>query len=186
MTMAAVAERRRPIPNYVVGLGLLLVTELMFFGGLVSAFLVTRGAAAAWPPPGQPRLPIERTAVNTAILLLSGWTMTRAFRCWRHQSFEAAAPWLRRTLVAGAAFVVLQGIEWLRLVHFGLTTTSSIYGGFFYLIVGAHAVHVTAGLGLLSLVATRFQRESWITAATIYWWFVVALWPILYGLVYLR
>ena len=48
-------------------------TEIMFFTGLVSAFLITRASIGpgGWPPPNQPRLPVATTAVNTVALLLS-------------------------------------------------------------------------------------------------------------------
>ena len=38
---------------------------------MISAFLIVKGGSAVWPPPGQPRLPIEATAFNTAVLLAS-------------------------------------------------------------------------------------------------------------------
>ena len=51
-----------------------VATEIMFFAGLMSAHTIAKATVlgGVWPPPGQPRLPVERTAINTAILLLSG------------------------------------------------------------------------------------------------------------------
>ncbi len=80
--------------------------------------------------------------------------------------------------------MALQGYEWVRLIGFGLTTTSSIYGGFFYLIVGAHALHVLAGLTFLAAVFWLCRSRATVVAASIYWFFVVGLWPVLDGLVY--
>src|ERR1051326_7687040 len=51
-------------------------TEILFFSGLISAFIVVK-AGALWPPPGQPRLPIEVTAFNTLVLLASGFTLLK-------------------------------------------------------------------------------------------------------------
>jgi len=89
----------------------------------------------------------------------------------------------------GALFVGLQGLEWVRLVRFGLTVTSSTYGAFFYVVVGAHGLHALAGLLALGwaglrLHAGRLGREAF-QAVRIFWYFVVGLWPVLYGLVYL-
>jgi cytochrome c oxidase subunit 3 len=84
---------------------------------------------------------------------------------------------------------VFQGIEWANLLSQGLTLTSSSLGGFFYLIVGIHALHAVAALALLSRTYLRLRRgwlaSSQLAAAEAFWYFVVALWPILYLRVYL-
>ena len=72
-----------PLSNARLGMLMLLGGEAMFFGGLIIAFLQLRLGAAAWPPPGQPRLPIGLTALNTVILLASSWTLVRALRAVR-------------------------------------------------------------------------------------------------------
>jgi heme/copper-type cytochrome/quinol oxidase subunit 3 len=172
----------------VLGVLLLVASEIMFFGGLASAFVIARAGAAAWPPPGQPRLPVEVTALNTAILLASGVLLWLAGR--RGRAGVAPHPTLTAWAGAlGALFVGLQGVEWMRLVGFGLTLTSGAYGGFFYVIVGAHALHAVAGLAALAWVgagaaAGRAGRDAF-RALQVYWSFVVALWPVLYVLVYL-
>ena len=65
------------IPSGVLGMFMFVAIEMMMFAGLISAFVIVKGAAVGgvWPPPGQPRLPVEDTAFNTAALLLSGATL---------------------------------------------------------------------------------------------------------------
>ncbi|HXG45631.1 MAG TPA: cytochrome c oxidase subunit 3 [Gemmatimonadales bacterium] len=179
---ASVAPGRRGLPNHVVGMALLVTTELMFFAGLVSALVVSRANTTVWTLEGQPRLPVERTAFNTALLLLSGWTMIRAVG---RRGSQGSPEWLARTALLGAGFVLLQGVEWVRLLRVGLTLTSSLTGAFFYLIVGAHALHAMAGVALVGAAGVWPRRRPLVEAAAIYWWFVVGLWPILYVLVYL-
>ena len=96
------------------------------------------------------------------------------------------------TAAAGAVFLSIQGFEWFRLLHFGLTLSSSIYGGLFYTIIGCHALHVFGALMWLLVVwrkatAGKYTRQNYVGLQTcsMYWVFVVALWPLLYGLVYL-
>lgn len=169
---------------------LFLITEVMFFAGLISAFLVLRAGAVLWPPLDQPRLPVGITAVNTAILLLSGGTMHRAVTAARRRG--GPGRWLDATALLGALFLAIQGSEWVRLVGFGLTTSSSLYGGTFYTLVGAHGIHVLAALIVLVSVALRTRRARGAAASSralglcrMYWLFVVAVWPVLYVLVYL-
>jgi len=140
--MTAMARPGRGgLPNHVLGLYLVIAAELMFFAGLVSALVVARANLTVWIPADQPRLPIPRTAFNTALLLLSGLTM-RAARLAARRALTDSRGWLAATAALGAMFVALQGVEWAHLLGYGITAQSSLASGFFYLIVGAHAAHV--------------------------------------------
>ena len=77
ITMPATAEanQNKLVSNGIIGMLLVLATEGMFFAGLISAYVVNRAGAMAWPPEGQPRLPIEVTAINTLVLLASAVTI---------------------------------------------------------------------------------------------------------------
>lgn len=183
------ARRRQVAPNSVIGMLILVVAETMFFGGLISAHTIVRTTALnGWPPPGQPRLPIAETAVNTLALLASGFVLRRAHHRYEKAALLAKGPLLVAMLL-GVFFVVFQGAEWLALLREGLTLTSSTHGGFFYLIIGAHALHAIAGLSVLSWAYLRLVRgelvRSQLVTVEIFWYFVVGLWPILYWRVYL-
>jgi heme/copper-type cytochrome/quinol oxidase subunit 3 len=171
---------------------MLLATETMLFGGMVGAFLVLRLTAAEWPPAAQPRLPVAVTAVNTLVLLLSSYTLSRALRAVRRDDRRHLVAWLARTALLGALFLTVQGAEWIRLVGFGLTASSGVYGGSFYTLIGAHGVHVLAALVWLTVVTLAAARGRYVArdhvgvaVCAMYWHFVVALWPILYVVVYL-
>jgi cytochrome c oxidase subunit III len=78
------------------------------------------------------------------------------------------------------------------LIRYGLKLSSGVYGATFYTLIGCHGVHVLGGaLWLLIVLAqarkSRFsgQKYAGVELCAMYWTFVVALWPILYGLVYL-
>jgi cytochrome c oxidase subunit 3 len=92
-------------------------------------------------------------------------------------------------VLLGMFFVVFQGVEWVALLDDGLTMQSSAYGGFFYLIVGTHALHAVAAILALAWAWFRLRRQQ-LTAtefATVqaFWYFVVLVWPVLYVKVYL-
>ena len=165
-----------------------VAAEVMFFAGLISAFTIIRAQAPIWPPPDQPRLPIERTALNTVALLLSGVALAVAHRAFSRDRRSARTPLLVAMLLGGF-FVIFQGAEWVALIRQGLTLTSSSLGSFFYLIVGLHALHAVVAIGLLAYAWLRLQRgwlvQSQLVTAEIFWYFVVLLWPVLYGVVYL-
>jgi len=182
--------RRPVVPNAVLGTLVAVIIEVMLFTGFISAFLIAKKSTLTvlWPPPDQPRFPVEATAVNTVALLLSG------VACWvalvAHRRGSASARWWNAAALGlGVAFVTLQGVEWTQLILDGLTIRSSLAGAYFYLLVGAHALHALAGLLVLAWASSRLaagtMRADAMSAVRIYWTFVVALWPLLYWLVYL-
>ena len=181
-------ESREVVPSAVLAVLVLIACESMFFAGLVSAFTIVKSTAVVWPPVGQPRLPIEETAINTAALLASAMILRVAAKRYKDDPGAAERPFLV-TMLLGIAFVVLQGREWVALLAQGLTLTSSTLGSFFYLIVGAHGLHAIAGILLLMYAWWRLRRgqlsDAAFLAIQIFWYFVVGLWPILYWRVYL-
>ena len=184
----SVAEKR--LPNSVLGMIIFIVTEIMFFAALMSAHTIARATALGgiWPPAGQPRLPAERTAINTAILLLSGILLWIGSRSMSHDR-KSGLRYVAGAIAAGMAFVSLQGVEWVALLREGLTMTSSNHGAFFYLIVGTHALHAVVAIVALTWVYLRMRRglliPSAFTATQLFWYFVVIVWPVIYLRVYL-
>lgn len=191
----APSKRQPVISNGVLGMLIFIFTEVMFFAGLISAHSIVRSQSAGqmWPPFGQPRLPVQETAVNTLALLVSGivllltWFAFKRERAGKEGS-GARIP-LALSIILGAIFVGFQGLEWLALLAEGLTIQSSSYGGFFYLIVGTHAVHAVAALVALVWAWIRLDKgrlsETQLATVSAFWYFVVLVWPILYWKVYL-
>ncbi|MBI4522916.1 MAG: heme-copper oxidase subunit III [Deltaproteobacteria bacterium] len=181
------------ISNARLGLLMFLAAEAMFFSGLIGAFLVFRLGNPVWPPPFQPRLPLAVTGINTVILLASGLTMRLALKRVRAGSQGGLKLHLVTTAGLGVIFLGIQGYEWARLLHFGLTISSGIYGATFYTLIGTHALHVLGavlwlGVILFQALQRRFTNTSYagVELCAMYWTFVVGLWPLLYGLVYFR
>lgn len=179
------------VSNARLGLLIFMAAETMFFAGLIGAFLVLRLGSVAWPPPFQPRLPVGVTGMNTVILLLSGVTVHLALRAIRAGRLNELIRYLLTTAFLGGLFLSVQGYEWIRLVRFGLTVSSGIYGATFYALIGCHGLHVFGAVLWLIVVLMqarrgRFTAHSYpgVQICGMYWTFVVALWPILYGLVY--
>jgi heme/copper-type cytochrome/quinol oxidase subunit 3 len=185
----------RPQPivsNARLALLMVLAAEAMFFSGLIGAFIVFRIAGPEWPPPFQPRLPVGVTAVNTIILLFSGVVMQLAVRAARAGRSPLLLRRLAITVALGAVFLAVQGYEWLRLIGYGLKLSSGVYGATFYTLIGCHGAHVLGAVVWLLVVLAqarqgRFSEKNFagVELAAMYWTFVVAVWPVLYGLVYL-
>lgn len=183
------AEHGEPkvISNGVLGMSLFVLTEIMLFAGMISVFNIVRASSIVWPPPGQPRLPVEETALNTIALLASGVCVY-----WAQRRFAVSRPTARLpltlALVLASFFVLFQGYEWVSMIAQGLTLTSSTLGSFFYLIVGMHALHVVAAIGMLFQTWRRHARgwlhPSQLATTAVFWYFVVGAWPLIYWRVY--
>ena len=181
-----------PLANARVAIIMLMAAETMLFTALIGAYLVLRGAAVEWPPPGQPRLPIGITWVNTGVLALSCFTAMRARRALARRDARALFVETTRTALLGSTFLAVQGFEWVRLLRHGLNAQASVYGGTFYLLVGLHGLHVLAAVAWLLVLVARFRgnrfRLSMASSTDIgvlYWYYVCGLWAFLFPLVYL-
>ena len=182
--------RRNFTDHALFGMAIFVFTEVMLFAAFMSAYLITRNSAppGMWPPADQPRLPFASTAFNTVALLASGVLVAQAHFAERRKGMKAARLPLTAGVALGALFLVLQGAEWANLLRQGLTLTSSQVGAFFYLIIGAHALHVVCALALLlwcwtGLMAGRMPASRF-GAAQLFWYFVVIVWPVLWLVVY--
>lgn len=203
MSAGTLAVPRHPLPatrrqtpsavsNARLAIAVVIAAESMLFTGLIGAYLVFRLAAPAWPPADLPRLPLGVTAVNTLILLASVVPITRALRAVRRDDRPGFVRGLEHTALAGALFLAVQGAEWTRLVGHGLTLASGPYGATFYVLIGCHGLHVLAAVAWLGVTAVLARRGAFSAAShgalemcAVYWYFVCALWVVLFPLVYL-
>jgi len=177
----------KPSPKrYYTGMALGIVSILMFFMALVSAFLVRRGSGN-WVPVRIPTL----MWVNTCVLLASSATLEMA----RHRlslGFVAAYKklWLVTT-VLGIAFLIGQVVAWRLLTAQGIYLASNPASSFFYIFTGAHALHLFAGVAALLYVAKRNFDQAQVSCSvasevtSYYWHFMDALWLFLLALLYL-
>jgi cytochrome c oxidase subunit 3 len=180
------------IPSPRLALFLFIAAEVMLFGGLLGAFLVFRFGSRQWPPPGMPRLPVAVTAVNTLVLFASIVPIRSALAAIRRGDAGGLRRGLWRTSLLGVVFLAVQGSEWARLVRFGLRLSSGPYGSTFYVLIGFHGLHVLGAVVWLLVLwvgAVRgwfhARRHVPVELAAYYWYFVCALWAVLFPLVYL-
>lgn len=186
-------ETQPGMPMEILGMYLFIASELIVFITLLFIlFWLRSGLVGDWPPPDQPRLPLGITGVNTLFLLVSGYTMHRAYRAVKQDLTAQLTRWLMVTCVLGVVFLTVQGFEWIRLIRFGLSMTSSLYGAMFYSIIGLHAIHVLVTVLVLLYLWVRSssgvytaEKHIGVVLGYMFWLFVVLIWPVLYVLVYL-
>ena len=131
-------------------------------------------------------------AINTAILLTSGVTITIAHWGIIKQRQIQAAVWQAATVVLGIIFLGMQAHEYATAYQqFQLTLSSGIYGTTFFMLTGFHALHVTLGTIMLIVIFFRILKHHFtpenhfaFEAVAWYWHFVDVVWLILFVFVY--
>ena len=175
--------------NGVVAMIMFVGCEVMYFLALISAYLIVSRGQANWPPADQPRLPVEMTAANSVILILSGILMFISNKKFIKGELDKSLSFLFYSVLCATFFVVIQGYEWINLIVNGLTMFSSTYGSFFYLVIGSHALH--AFIAIVMMIVIYFQMKlgkaskAAFNTSQVFWYFVVGIWPFLYITVYL-
>jgi cytochrome c oxidase subunit 3 len=184
-------ERRRkwsPSPKrYSTAIAIGLVSILMFFMALASAFIILRAGSDVWVVVHLPRI----LWVNTCILLASSFTLESARRSLALEDVAGFRKLWLVTTILGFLFVAGQLFAWRQLVAQGVYIASNQASSFFYIFTGAHAVHLLGGIAALLFVSSRKIDKPGISlpaAAEItsyYWHFMDGLWMFLLALLYL-
>lgn len=179
--------------EYLWGTVVLILSEVVIFGILFTFYFWSRAHTPDFVPEQILGMDMAPIFVNTALLISSGVTVEVAKHQMKKGSLRGFQLWMAITILLGAAFVGGQILEYVHLVHEGITPTASVYGTAFYALTGVHGLHVVAGVVVLATLFglsftgfIRKERLSGMEGAFIYWHFVDAIWVLVVTFVYLR
>jgi len=174
-------SRRWRVPNrtYQTGTWLFIAAVTMMFAGFTSTIVVRQSSAPDW---GHVTLP-SVLYLNTLVLLASTITFEFARRAARRENKTAATTFiLYATLALGLLFVGGQLYAWRILSDRGVYLASNPSSSTFYLLTAIHALHLTGGVLVLAYLVSRMESmkavkfRACLSAASIYWHFMTALW----------
>jgi cytochrome c oxidase subunit 3 len=172
--------------RYYTGITVAIISVLMFFMALVSAYVVRKGASSDWV---SFRFPVL-VWFNTVVLLLSSLTLEVARRYLTQSDFSGFRRWWTITTALGVLFLVGQLVVWRELFAQGVFVASNPASSFFYVFTGAHAVHVLGAVAALLFVAFRNFDRSKVSRATAvgitsyFWHLLDGLWVFLAVVLY--
>jgi cytochrome c oxidase subunit 3 len=159
----------------ITGMWIALAPILMLFMAFASAYVVRQGLGEDWVPVEIPRL----LWMNTGALLLSSLALERA----RRREPRAQQVWILMAAALGMLFLAGQVVAWRELTGRGIRMATTPYSSFFYLLTGAHGVHLLGGVLGLGAAALwpvaglgRLPRAVAMRLAAIYWHFMGLLW----------
>jgi cytochrome c oxidase subunit 3 len=189
-----------------LGMWVFLASEVMFFGGLFTIYLVYRWLYPQVFATASRELDLVLGTINTAILLTSSFTMALAVHAIQAGSRRALTLFLLLTMLLGLAFIGIKGTEYLHVINEGLfpnreqlLTLSAderpgqIFFSLYFAMTGLHLLHMLLGLLVIAFLivqANLFKRYSAADYSAIenmglYWHFVDIVWIFIFPLLYL-
>jgi cytochrome c oxidase subunit 3 len=187
-----------------LGMWIFLVTEVMFFGGVFTAYVVYRAAFPEAFIHGSHHLDIALGAINTSVLIGSSLTMALAVHSAQLDRRRLLMIFLLVTMALGATFLGIKGFEYAHKFHEGLVPGPAFrYAGtdaqhvqlffsLYFAMTGLHALHMIIGIGILSVIFWQARRGMYgrhyfnpVEMMGLYWHFVDVVWIFLFPLLYL-
>jgi cytochrome c oxidase subunit 3 len=187
-----------------LGMWAFLVTEVMFFGGLFTAYTVYRYLYPQAFQEASHHLNYIIGAANTAVLISSSMTMALAVRGAQLGNRRVQVVFLAATILLGAVFLGVKVFEYHeKFVHHLVpgpdfhfegshVREAQIFFSLYFAMTGMHAIHMIIGIGLLSTLLVLAARGRYtpeyhtpVELAGLYWHFVDIVWIYLFPLLYL-
>ncbi|HEY6929162.1 MAG TPA: heme-copper oxidase subunit III, partial [Thermoanaerobaculia bacterium] len=184
------------IPHDKMGMWVFLCSEVMFFTGLIGSYIVLRFASPLWPQPSTV-LNVPLTAMNTFILICSSVTMVQALASANRGDLAKMKLFLSLTLLFGAIFISIQGVEYWKLLHehtqhypSGFNPHASLFGSVFFTTTGFHGFHVFCGVVCMAYMTGKAflgkltkEHHQGIETLGLYWHFVDLVWIVLFTII---
>ncbi|MFQ5554413.1 MAG: heme-copper oxidase subunit III [Acidimicrobiia bacterium] len=184
------AEHHDVRPVRKTAMWVFLGSECIFFGAMISTFLLYRNATNGGV--GSEAFNIPFTSASSFVLLMSSLTMVLAHTAFYKADMRQMRVWLAATALLGTTFLAGQIFEFTEFVREGLTLPSSPFGSAFFMLTGFHGAHVAVGVILLSAMfilslSGRLYDDRGLNVELIglYWHFVDIVWIVIFTVVYL-
>jgi cytochrome c oxidase subunit 3 len=187
-----------------LGMWVFLATEVLFFGGMITAYVIYRASYRRAFEGASNLLDIRLGAFNTAVLILSSLTMAMAVWAASQGKKNLILVFLLLTILLGSTFLGVKVVEYKQKfdhhevpgAHFvvpeGLPPQSEMFFSLYFCMTGLHALHMVIGVGLLAWLFGKARRGLFtprystpVEMVGLYWHFVDIVWIFLFPLLYL-
>jgi cytochrome c oxidase subunit 3 len=197
-----------------LGMWVFLVTEIMFFGGLFTAYTIYRTLYSQAFALASHTLNVPMGAVNTAVLICSSLTMALAIWAAQVNWRKGIVLFLLLTIALGSVFLGIKSVEYrekfehhhvpgpsfhfvpesehVKVTDPDLDRHASLFFALYFIMTGIHALHMIIGIGILLVLVWlswkgRFDAEyhNPLEVTGLYWHFVDIVWIFLFPLLYL-
>jgi cytochrome c oxidase subunit 3/cytochrome o ubiquinol oxidase subunit 3 len=180
------------LSNEKLGMWTLLGSECLFFGALISAYLIYYGRYNGQPEISPALFDIPFTSVSTFVLLMSSLGMVLALSAIQRSDDRGFRIWILATALMGTVFLSGQIYEFTFFVNEGMTLQTSPFTSAFYVLTGFHGMHVTVGVLMLIALWARSMtgrltsgHADVVENIGLYWHFVDIVWIVIFTAIYL-
>jgi cytochrome c oxidase subunit 3/cytochrome o ubiquinol oxidase subunit 3 len=181
------------IDNRKLGMWAFLGSEFLFFGALISNYLLYQGRAGFPGPYPADIYDIPFTSISSFVLLMSSLTMVLAHNAMSRRDHNGTKTWLLATAMLGSVFLAGQVFEFTEFItEHGMKTTTNPAASAFYVLTGFHGTHVAIGVIMLLALWGIARRGSLsdrrglnVELVGLYWHFVDIIWIVIFTVVYL-
>jgi cytochrome c oxidase subunit 3 len=186
------------------GMWVFLVTEILFFGGLFTAYTVYRHQYAKAFAEASRHLDIALGTFNTVVLIVSSLTMALAVWSAATGRRKAIVVFLVLTMILGGVFLGVKAVEYSHKFHDHLVPgpgfhfpgpdarPAEIFFSLYFTMTGLHAAHMVIGIGILTALLLQARKGRYtpeyhtpVEVSGLYWHFVDIVWIFLFPLLYL-
>lgn len=175
----------------VFGFWAYLMTDCVLFAALFATYAVLHGSTFGGPTARQ-LFDLPFVFAETMLLLSSSFMSGLALLAAKRGEKSQVLGWLAVTFVLGAVFVGMEVTEFTKLINEGSGPGRSAFLSAFFTLVGAHGLHITAGLIWMATLAAQIRRRDLVPPAlkrltlfTMFWHFLDVIWIFIFTLVYL-
>lgn len=204
-----VAEQFESLPKQAhaarLGMWVFLGTEVLFFSGLFVLYAAYRMEHPHGFGVGIEHNTVAWGSVNTAVLLVSSYTVALAVHELRRGRPRASALLIATTIFLGLCFLAIKTGEYMEHFREGLypggvgaffqehgEAGTKMFFTLYFCMTGLHAIHVFVGTGVLAFLMTKVLRRQIgakaphpLAIGAIYWHLVDVIWIFLWPLFYL-
>jgi cytochrome c oxidase subunit 3/cytochrome o ubiquinol oxidase subunit 3 len=181
------------IDNRKLGMWLFLSSEFLFFGALITNYMVYGNDTFGSVVPRE-IYDIPFTSVSSFVLLMSSLTMVLAHHSLSIGDQNGTRTWLLATAMLGSVFLGGQVFEFYEFINvYGMTLTTNPASSAFFMLTGFHGAHVAIGVIMLLSLFGMARRQGGLSEKQgmnlelvgLYWHFVDIIWIVIFTVVYL-
>ncbi|GGD33674.1 cytochrome c oxidase subunit 3 [Flavobacterium orientale] len=186
MEMSIQEHNLRKSQSYKLLLWFAMISMVMMFAGLTSAYVVS-SSRADWLKDF--KMPTA-FFISTLVIILSSVTFYLAKKAIKADAHKITSMWLLATLFLSVTFVVLQFVGFGQIIadgYFFTGSESTITTSFLYIVTILHMAHLFGGLiALLVIIYNHFKQKYnasqplGIELGEMFWHFLGILWILLF------
>lgn len=170
---------------------IIIYLELITFGMAMIAFVYYGSGQPELFHQSRLQLSSGFGAVNTVVLLTSGFFMAMAVNEFKEKNIQKSSFYFKLTMLGGLLFIIIKSFEYYQKIESGISLETNMFFTFYWLLTGFHLIHVILGLVILIWTNHGMTRKNSDTqiedveSCAAFWHMCDLIWLLLFPILYL-